>query len=106
MLSRAGHDVHTFAYPVEAQRFTEADPSEPDFQVTDRTMPGMTGDERAPTIRAIRSDLPVLILTGVSDRLTEERLDELRAVVVLQKLVALPSFLQTVRAALTTVSAV
>ncbi len=105
VLTRAGHKVHTFANPLEALRFVEADPSRPDLLVTDQTMPGMTGDVLALSVRAMRNDLPVLILTGFSHRLTQERLDELGAVAVLQKPVAIPALLAAVGEALAAGSA-
>ena len=105
VLTRAGHVVHTFSNPAEALAFIEADPGRPDLLVTDQTMPGMTGDVLAVSARAARPDLPVLILTGFSHRLTQDRLDEVGAVAVLQKPVALPTLMAAVAQALETVSA-
>ncbi len=99
VLSRAGHLVHTFAAPADALAFIAERPDLPDLLMTDQTMPGMTGDALAMAVRALRPGLPVLILTGFSHRLTEERLEEVGAV-VLQKPVALPALMEAVQAAL------
>ncbi|MGH9143996.1 MAG: response regulator [Vicinamibacterales bacterium] len=44
-----------------------------DLLVTDLMMPNMTGDELARRVRALEPDLPVLYLTGFSDRLFADR---------------------------------
>jgi len=44
-----------------------------DLLVTDLMMPGMTGDEVAPRVRAFKRGLKVLYLTGFSDELFKER---------------------------------
>jgi FixJ family two-component response regulator len=36
-------------------------------------MPNMTGDELAEQMMAIRSDIPVILCTGFSTRITEEK---------------------------------
>ena len=41
--------------------------------ITDMTMPNMTGDELAKKLMAIRSDIPVILCTGFSARITEEK---------------------------------
>lgn len=99
VLSRAGHLVHTFAAPADALAFIAERPDLPDLLMTDQTMPGMTGDALAMAVRALRPGLPVLILTGFSHRLTDERLEEVGAM-VLQKPVALPALMEAVQAAL------
>ena len=42
--------------------------------VTDLTMPKMNGDELARRLRVLQPDLPVLYLTGFSDRLFADRM--------------------------------
>ena len=44
-----------------------------DLLVTDLMMPGMTGDEVAPRVRAFKRGLKVLYLTGFSDHLFKDR---------------------------------
>jgi CheY-like chemotaxis protein len=39
----------------------------PDILVTDHLMPGMTGAELAEAARALRPDLPILIVTGYAE---------------------------------------
>ncbi|NGZ09976.1 MAG: PAS domain S-box protein [Nitrospira sp. LK70] len=57
-------------YPVvcrtaaEALGLFQAEPKRFDLLITDRTMPGMTGDRLARECRRLRSDLPVILCTG------------------------------------------
>jgi DNA-binding NtrC family response regulator len=53
-------------------RFT-ADPDAFDLVITDMTMPKMTGDRLARKILEIRPDMPIILCTGYSERLTEEQ---------------------------------
>ena len=43
-----------------------------DLVVTDLTMPGMTGDVLAQQLKRLRPDLPVVLCTGYSERITVE----------------------------------
>lgn len=45
-----------------------------DLLVTDLMMPGMTGDELAPRVRAFKRGLKVLYLTGFSDELFKDKI--------------------------------
>jgi CheY-like chemotaxis protein len=44
-----------------------------DLVISDQTMPGLSGDELARALRKIRPDLPLIICTGFSPRMTEEQ---------------------------------
>ena len=43
-----------------------------DLIITDLTMPKMTGDKLAEQLMAIRPDIPIILCTGFSERITEE----------------------------------
>ncbi len=45
--------------------------------VTDMTMPGMRGDRLAEEIMAIRSDIPVILSTGYSKQISNEKAREM-----------------------------
>ena len=62
----------------------------------------MTGDMLAEAVHALRPDMPVLILTGFSHRLTPERIAAARAHAVLLKPVALDDLRNAVDGALAT----
>ncbi len=77
MLGRLGYRVQAFTRSSEALEAFEADPEAVDLVITDMTMPEMTGDELARRIMAIRPDLPIILCTGYSERMTEEAAEAL-----------------------------
>jgi signal transduction histidine kinase len=99
-LQHYGHVVRVFLNPEPALAFIREQPSAVDLLITDQTMPGMTGDMLAEAAHALRGDLPVLILTGFSHRLTPERVAAARAHMVLLKPVELATLKQAVDQAL------
>jgi CheY-like chemotaxis protein len=99
-LQHYGHVVHVFNAPEPALQFIRQQPSSVDLLITDQTMPGMTGDLLAEAVRALRSELPVLILTGFSHRLTPERIAASGAHAVMLKPVELAELKRRVDEAL------
>ena len=53
--------------------------------ITDLTMPGITGVDLARSIRAIRSDIPIILSSGYADEVPDETLKALGIVEVLPK---------------------
>jgi two-component system, cell cycle sensor histidine kinase and response regulator CckA len=47
-----------------------------DLVITDNTMPRLTGIELARRIRALRADIPVLLVSGIAETITPEQLAE------------------------------
>ena len=99
-LQHYGHVVHVFSQPEAALAFIQRQPSAVDLLLTDQTMPGMTGDMLAEAVHTLRPDMPVLILTGFSHRLTPERIAAAGALAVLLKPVALDDLRKAVDDAL------
>jgi len=48
-----------------------------DLVITDMTMPRMTGDKLAREMLNIRSDIPIILCTGYSNRISGEKAQEL-----------------------------
>ncbi len=88
-LEQHGHVVRVFLTPEPALDYIREHVHSVDLLITDQTMPGMTGDQLAESVKAMRPNLPVLILTGYSHRLTAERVAAVRARAVLLKPVEL-----------------
>jgi PAS domain S-box-containing protein len=72
MLGRLGYRVSAFTSSLEALAKFQAEPEAYDLLITDMTMPEMTGDALAKRVMALRPDLPVILCTGYSERITEE----------------------------------
>ena len=72
-LQRLGYDVVSRTSPIEALELFKAKPDFFDLVITDKTMPGMTGDALAKELMNIRPALPVIICTGYSQTIDHER---------------------------------
>ncbi|CAB5087125.1 hypothetical protein D3OALGB2SA_1065 [Olavius algarvensis associated proteobacterium Delta 3] len=72
MLESLGYTVIGETDPKAALQRFEARPENFDMVITDLTMPGMTGDALAKTIIRSRPDLPIILVTGFSERETQE----------------------------------
>ena len=77
MLKKLGYRVETWTRPVEALETFRADPHKFDLVISDMTMPNMTGDILTSELRQIRDDIPIIICTGYSERINEQRAEEL-----------------------------
>jgi PAS domain S-box-containing protein len=73
ILSNLGYTVKTETNSLRALNLFKANPDRFDLVITDMTMPGMTGDMLARKIMEIRSDLPIIICSGYSEHISEER---------------------------------
>ena len=73
MLERLGYRVTAFTDSSKAYGDFRRDPYRYDLIITDQTMPRMTGTDLAEECMRIRPDLPVIICTGFSEILTEEK---------------------------------
>lgn len=85
-LQSMGHDAVECHHPHKAWTMFKSDPHSFDPLFTDQTMPGMTGDQLAEALHAIRPDLPVIICSGYGARVSEARLREIGAVALLSNL--------------------
>jgi signal transduction histidine kinase/CheY-like chemotaxis protein len=73
MLSKLGYTVVTETSSLDALEIFRRDPYHFDLVITDMTMPGMTGDRLAQTLIGIREDIPVILCTGYSGHISEDR---------------------------------
>ncbi len=77
MLERQGYVVETRASGADALECFKHDPERFDLVVTDMTMPGMRGDRLAQEMMTVRDDIPVILSTGYSKQISEEKAEEL-----------------------------
>jgi CheY-like chemotaxis protein len=73
ILERLGYRVTIRTASTEAHTAFQAEPEAFDLLVTDMTMPNMTGIQLANKIRAIKPNIPVVICTGFSDQISQEK---------------------------------
>lgn len=100
ILNRQGYRVTTTNRSLEALEMFRRSPDRFDLVISDLTMPNMTGDRLAAELLRIRPDLPIIICTGMSERLTVEKVKKLGVCGVVNKPVVLSQLAQLVRQAL------
>jgi PAS domain S-box-containing protein len=72
-LEHLGYEVVTSTSGIEALEAFRAQPDKFDLVITDMTMPKMTGDEFATELMRIRPEIPIILCTGFSERITEKK---------------------------------
>ena len=72
ILERLGYSVTTSTVSVEALELFRSRPYDFDLVVTDMTMPNMRGDTLAAELRQIRPDIPVIICSGYSRKMSKD----------------------------------
>ncbi|MDY6950096.1 MAG: PAS domain S-box protein [Thermodesulfobacteriota bacterium] len=73
VLERLGYEVLATSSSLEALEVFRAGPDRFDLVITDMAMPLMAGDRLAKNLIEIRPDIPVILCTGHSERINEER---------------------------------
>ncbi len=73
MVEQLGYTVVTRTSSLDALELFRTEPDEFDLVITDMTMPNMTGEELANELMFIRPDIPIILCTGFSRRVTEKK---------------------------------
>ncbi len=73
MLQALGYDVTARTDSREALELFRADPGAFQLVITDMTMPNLPGDELARHLLSVRPDIPVILCTRFSTRVSEEK---------------------------------
>jgi two-component system cell cycle sensor histidine kinase/response regulator CckA len=73
MIKRLGYEVTARTSSIEALEAFRANPDRFDLVITDFTMPNMTGMELAKKLLKLRSDVPIILCTGYSDQINEDK---------------------------------
>ena len=97
VLEQLGYSVTTRTSSVEALELFKSKPQAFNLVITDMTMPNMTGDQLATEMMNIRSDIPVILCTGYSKKLSEERASEIDIKALAYKPVVKADLAKTVR---------
>ncbi|WP_167527952.1 ATP-binding protein [Desulfosarcina alkanivorans] len=97
MLGDLGYDAVGTTRAAQALETFKARPDEFDLVITDMTMPGMTGDQLAAQILDQRPDIPVIICTGFSKRMSSELASTSGIRALLMKPVTVQELSRTIR---------
>ncbi|MDJ0783649.1 MAG: PAS domain S-box protein [Desulfosarcinaceae bacterium] len=100
-LKRLGYQVDSFTDPRQALACFQESPAAFDLVLTDVSMPDIPGDLLVSRLRKIRPDIPVILSTGYSERITPEKLRHLGVAPPLRKPIDRVSLATAVREALT-----
>jgi PAS domain S-box-containing protein len=100
MLSRLGYAVTTRTRSTEAMELFRSKPDDFDLVITDMAMPGMAGDQLAVALMNIRPDVPVILCTGYSKKMSKERALEIGIRAFANKPIVLADLAKAVRTVL------
>ncbi|NOQ46562.1 MAG: response regulator [Desulfobulbaceae bacterium] len=100
MLSHLGYTVTTCNNSLEALERFRLEPDMYDLVITDQSMPNLPGSELIEQLRAIRPDLPVILCTGYSSILSEEKIQEIGVNEFMLKPLSMQNLAEKVRSAL------
>ncbi len=100
LLERLGYSVTTQTKSREALRLFGKEPMNYDLVITDLTMPELTGDNLARELLKVRADIPIVLCTGFSEHLTEEKARALGIKEFVTKPLLMKDFALAVRRAL------
>jgi CheY-like chemotaxis protein len=73
LLEKCGYRVVGHTNPLEALALFKDDPYKFDLVITDMTMPHMTGSQLVQALQKIRTDVPIIITTGYSEKISPEK---------------------------------
>ncbi len=73
VLERLGYTVTSRTSSIEALEAFRADPNKFDIVITDMAMPNMPGDKLSTKLIKIRPEIPILLCTGFSENMPEEK---------------------------------
>jgi len=85
MIERLGYRVTARLSSTDAFEAFRANPHNFDLVITDMTMPDMTGDELARELIKIRPDIPVILCTGFSAKMSQKKMESTRIKGLLMK---------------------
>jgi PAS domain S-box-containing protein len=97
MFERLGYKVQTATTPQDALDRFDLNPDHFDLVITDMTMPQMTGVELSEKLMDIRPDIPIIICTGHSALVDEEKAKELGLAAYIMKPINMRETAQIIR---------
>ena len=100
MLEALGHRVIVFTNASDALEAFKEDPDRYDVLVTDQTMPGMTGEMLAQQVMRLRPNFPVIVCSGFSYTMNENKASAMGIQAYLTKPVLMDDMVRAIHAAI------
>ena len=76
-LERLGYKVDVYQSSLDALAAFKASPHKYNLIITDQVMPDLSGEDLVKEAHAIRNDIPIILCTGYSSQMNEEKAREL-----------------------------
>ena len=100
MLEYLGYSVETRTSSVDALALFSAHPDRFDLVITDMTMPFMTGDKLAMELMRVRADIPIVVCTGYSEKIKDEKAKAMGIRAIVMKPILMAKMAKAIRDAL------
>ncbi|MCD6298757.1 MAG: PAS domain S-box protein [Deltaproteobacteria bacterium] len=100
MIERLGYKVTARTSSIEALEAFRSNPDRFDLVITDFTMPNMTGMELAKELFKLRSDIPIILCTGYSIHINEDKAKRIGIRAFAMKPIVLNEIANTIRTVL------
>ena len=97
ILERLGYHITSHTGSIEALEVFKAKADTFDLVITDMTMPNMTGDQLAKELLAVKPDIPIIILTGFSERISKATIETMGVKGLLMKPVVISDMALEIR---------
>ncbi len=97
ILEQLGYSVITSNRSIEALKMFRQRADDFDLVITDMTMPYMTGDKLAAELLKIKPDIPIIICTGYSNKISTNYIEEIGIKAYATKPLIISQFAQVVR---------
>jgi PAS domain S-box-containing protein len=97
MLKKLGYQVVAQTSSLEALRLFQAQPEKFDLVITDQTMPHMTGMQLAQEFRHLRPDIPIILCTGYSEKVSAGNIKAAGINDLLMKPIVMRNLAETIR---------
>ena len=97
MFERLGYKVETSTTPQDALELFHSNPDHFDLVITDMTMPQMTGVKLSQKLMDIRKDIPIIVCSGHSALVDEEKAKDLGLAAYIMKPIDMQETAQTIR---------
>jgi len=96
-LERLGYTVSIRTSSIESLELFRTKPNDFDLVITDMTMPNITGDRLAIELMKIRPDIPVILCTAYSKRISDEMASEIGIKAFIYKPIVKADLAKTIR---------
>ena len=100
MMARLGYTVTGRTSSIEALELFKDQSETFDLVITDMTMPNLTGEKLAQELISIRSDIPIILCTGFSEQINEDKAKKMGIREFILKPLVTANLAKAIRAAL------